>query len=29
MESVPTPVENETPLWIGNEEEMARICGLR
>lgn len=29
MESVPTPVESESPLWAGNEEEMARMCGLR
>lgn len=29
MESVPTPVEKEEPLWTGNEEEMARRCGLR
>lgn len=29
MESVPTPVESESPLWVGNEDEMARMCGLR
>ena len=29
MESVQTPIEKEQPLWVGNEEEMARICGLR
>ena len=29
MESVPTPVEDEEPLWVGNEDEMARMCGLR
>ena len=30
MESVPAPVDtNETALWEGNEEEMARLCGLR
>ncbi len=29
LESVPTPVEKEEPLWTGNEEEMARRCGLR
>lgn len=29
MESVPVPVEEEAPLWIGNEEEMAHLCGLR
>ena len=29
MESVPTPTQNETPLWVGNEEKMARRCGLR
>ena len=29
MESVPTPAANEEPLWLGNEEEMARACGLR
>lgn len=29
MESVPTPAGDEVPLWEGNEEEMARLCGLR
>ena len=29
LESVPTPTKGEEPLWIGNEEEMARRCGLR
>lgn len=29
MESVPTPVDDEVPLWEGSEEEMARLCGLR
>jgi len=29
MESVPTPVPDETPLWKNNAEEMARLCGLR
>jgi site-specific recombinase XerD len=29
MESVPTPVADEEPLWIGSEDEMARACGLR
>ena len=29
IESVPTPAKNEVPLWIGDEEEMARRCGLR
>lgn len=29
LESVPTPTENEEPLWIGDEEQMARLCGLR
>lgn len=29
LESVPTPVEKEKPLWAGNEDEMARRCGLR
>ena len=29
MESVPTPVSDEQPLWVGNEDEMARLCGLR
>jgi len=29
MESVPTPVADERPLWIGDEDEMARLCGLR
>jgi len=29
LESVPTPTKNEEPLWRGDEEEMARRCGLR
>ncbi len=29
MEAVPTPAADERPLWIGNEDEMARACGLR
>lgn len=30
MESVPVPVATaEVPLWNGNEDEMARLCGLR
>jgi site-specific recombinase XerD len=29
FESVPTPTKDEKPLWVGNEEEMARRCGLR
>ena len=29
MESVPTPVADEEPLWVGNEDEIARRCGLR
>jgi site-specific recombinase XerD len=29
MESVPTPASEEEPLWVGNEDEMARLCGLR
>jgi len=29
MESVPTPVDDGEPLWVGNEDEMARRCGLR
>ena len=29
LESVPTPVEDEEPLWVGDEDEMARRCGLR
>ena len=29
LESVPTPVKDEEPLWMGNEEEMAHRCGLR
>lgn len=29
VESVPTPIADEKPLWEGNEEEMARLCGLR
>jgi len=28
-ESVPTPAADEKPLWVGNEDEMARRCGLR
>ena len=28
MESVPTPVSDEAPMWEGNEDEMARLCGL-
>jgi len=28
-ESVPTPAADEKPLWVGNEIEMARRCGLR
>lgn len=29
MESVPTPTSDEVPMWEGNEDEMARLCGLR
>ena len=29
MESVESPDVAEKPLWLGNEEEMARLCGLR
>ncbi len=29
LESVPMPAKDEEPLWVGNEEEMARRCGLR
>jgi len=29
LESVPTPTKGEKPMWVGNEEEMARRCGLR
>ena len=29
LQSVPTPTKDEVPLWVGNEEEMARRCGLR
>lgn len=29
LESVPTPVSDEKPLWEGNEDEMAKLCGLR
>ena len=29
MEAVPTPAADEEPLWVGNEDEMARACGLR
>jgi site-specific recombinase XerD len=29
LESVPTPTKDEKPLWVGNEDDMARRCGLR
>ena len=29
LDSVPTPADDEAPLWEGSEEEMARLCGLR
>lgn len=29
MESAQPPVEGEMAQWVGNEEEMARLCGLR
>jgi site-specific recombinase XerD len=29
QDAVPTPAQDEAPLWAGNEEEMARRCGLR
>ncbi len=29
IESVPTPAGDEVPLWEGNEEKMAKLCGLR
>jgi site-specific recombinase XerD len=29
LESVPTPIQDEEPLWVGNEERMAQRCGLR
>ena len=30
MEKVPMPMDaDEKPLWEGNEDEMARNCGLR
>jgi len=29
LESVPTPTKGEEPMWVGNEDEMARRCGLR
>jgi hypothetical protein len=29
LESVPTPTEKEELLWVGNEDEIARRCGLR
>ncbi len=29
LESVPIPTEKEEPLWVGNEDEIARRCGLR
>ena len=29
MESAGTPDIGEVPLWVGNEDEMAKLCGLR
>jgi site-specific recombinase XerD len=29
IESLPIPTKAEEPLWVGNEGEMARRCGLR
>lgn len=29
MESAFAPDADEAPAWVGNEEEMARLCGLR
>jgi len=29
QETVQTPTRGEEPLWIGNEDEMARMCGIR
>lgn len=29
MQSANTTIPDETPEWEGNEEELARICGLR
>ena len=29
MESVLSPASDEEPLWVGSEDEMARLCGLR
>ena len=29
MESAQPPDAGESPLWVGNEDEMARLCGLR
>ena len=29
IESVPTPIDEEEPFWVGDEDEMARRCGLR
>jgi integrase len=29
MESVQTPIADEEAFWTGNEDEMARLCGLR
>lgn len=29
MESAFAPGSDEAPAWVGNEEEMARLCGLR
>jgi integrase/recombinase XerD len=29
LESVPVPTKEEKPLWVGDEEKMSRLCGLR
>lgn len=29
MQAVAPAAEAERPMWEGNEEEMARLCGLR
>ena len=29
MVAAETDGQKETPLWINNEEELARLCGLR
>lgn len=29
MEAGSNPAEKETPMWIGHEDELAKLCGLR